>query len=197
MNNEDFIRIYNNYVPKEVCDETINAFEEIIKDPELSKNINDNTNQFDSKNLGRKDLSIFLENPEYNKSELCTKYLYLLNDCVTKYVEDFGQLRNIPLSNRYNLKLQKTPPMGGYHIWHYENGDRKEAYSRELVWIIYLNDMPENEGETEFLFQKRRIRPTVGTVLIWPAGMTHVHRGLTVYSQSKYILTGWYYKNHQ
>ena len=87
-----------------------------------------------------------------------------------------------------------TLPMGGYHVWHYENGDRAETYNRELVWMIYLNDMPEGEGETEFLYQKKRIRPTQGTVVIWPAGMTHPHRGLTVYTEPKYILTGWYSK---
>lgn len=194
---ENFIRVWNNFVPKDICEDTINSFEEILNNPDLKENIDDNSNQFQTKNLGRKDFSIFLENPIYNKGELCSKYLYLLNDCVTEYVEEFGQLRSIPLSNRFNLKLQKTPPLGGYHVWHYENGDRKEAYSRELVWMIYLNDLPEGEGETEFLFQKKRIRPTQGTVIIWPAGLTHVHRGLTVYSKPKYVLTGWYYKNHQ
>ena len=60
--------------------------------------------------------------------------------------------------------------------------------------MIYLNDMPEGEAETEFLYQKKRVGPTRGTVVIWPAGMTHVHRGNPVYTQDKYILTGWYYK---
>lgn len=66
---------------------------------------------------------------------------------------------------------------------------------RELTWMIYLNDMPDGDGETEFLYQRRRIKPTAGTVVIWPAGYTHVHKGNTVFSQDKYILTGWYIKN--
>lgn len=69
-----------------------------------------------------------------------------------------------------------------------------ETSTRELVWMIYLNDMPEGEGETEFLYQKRRINPKAGRVVIFPAGLTHVHRGLTVYTQNKYILTGWFNK---
>ena len=60
--------------------------------------------------------------------------------------------------------------------------------------MVYLNDMPDGEAETEFLFQKRRIKPEVGTIVIWPAGMTHVHRGNTVFTKDKYILTGWYLK---
>ena len=54
--------------------------------------------------------------------------------------------------------------------------------------------MPDGEAETEFLYQKRRIKPETGTLLIWPAGMTHVHRGNTVFTKDKYILTGWYFK---
>ena len=90
-----------------------------------------------------------------------------------------------------DCKMQKTPPGGGYHMWHYENSGFGH-HARELVWAIYLNDMPEGEAETEFLYQRRRIQPTAGTVVVWPASMTHVHKGNTVFTQDKYILTGWY-----
>ena len=39
--------------------------------------------------------------------------------------------------------------------------------ARELVWMIYLNDIEEG-GETEFMYQKRRIKPTQGTMVIFP-----------------------------
>ena len=51
--------------------------------------------------------------------------------------------------------------------------------------------MPDGEAETEFLYQKRRIKPEQGMMCIFPAGLTHVHRGNTVFTQDKYILTGW------
>ena len=60
--------------------------------------------------------------------------------------------------------------------------------------MIYLNDVPDGEGETEFLYQRRRIKPTKGTVVIFPAGYTHVHKGNTMFTTDKYILTGWYIK---
>ena len=60
--------------------------------------------------------------------------------------------------------------------------------------MIYLNDIDDG-GETEFLYQKRRIKPQKGTVVIFPAGMTHVHKGnLVMGEQTKYIVTGWYIK---
>ena len=191
---EDFIRVWPGKVTPEDCQATIKAFEEIVNNPDLSVHVHNNDKQFDNSNLGRKDLAIFLETPELQVANLASKYLYYLHDCLIEYIHEFGQLNNIKLTNNKCLKMQRTLPMGGYHVWHYENGDRPEAYNRELVWMIYLNDMPEGEAETEFLYQRKRIRPTQGTVVIWPAGMTHPHRGLTVYTQPKYILTGWYSK---
>lgn len=194
---ETFIRTWPNFVSAEVCQETIDAFESIIANPEFKDLITNNSTQFSNTNLGRKDLSIFLEDTRYQKSDIVSKYLYILQDCLMEYISEFGQLTNVPISNRANIKVQRTMPLGGYHQWHYESGDGPNSHNRELVWMIYLNDMPESEAETEFLFQCKRIRPTQGTVVIWPAGMTHVHRGLTVYTQPKYIATGWYHKTKQ
>lgn len=194
---EDFIRVWPGKVTPEDCRATIKAFEEIINNPELAEHVSNNDKQFSNSNLGRKDLAIFLENPTLGLHDLASKYLYYIHDCLMEYIHEFGQLQGIELSNNYCLKMQRTMPMGGYHVWHYENGDLPAHFNRELVWMIYLNDLPAGEGETEFLYQKKRIRPTEGTVIIWPAGMTHPHRGLTVYTQPKYVLTGWYCKTRK
>ena len=109
------------------------------------------------------------------------------------YIHKYQSLKHTGLVST-DIKFQKTPPGGGYHLWHHENADLAHA-PRELVWMIYLNDVEEGEGgETEFLYQKRRIRPTKGTVVFFPAGMTHVHKGNTLFNGDKYILTGWYIK---
>ena len=57
--------------------------------------------------------------------------------------------------------------------------------------MVYLNDVKEG-GETEFQYQKLRVKPKRGTVLIWPGGFTHLHRGNPPLSGDKYIATGWY-----
>ena len=62
-----------------------------------------------------------------------------------------------------------------------------------MAWMVYLNDVPEG-GETEFLYQKLKVKPKKGTVLIWPGGYTHLHRGNPPMSD-KYIATGWYQGN--
>ena len=192
---EDFIRIWPNLVSQAICGETIDAFESLIANPDFKANIFHNKTQFSNGSLGRDDIALFLDHHEFNKGELATKFLFILQDCITEYLEDFPQLKYLSLTNYKSLKIQRTMPLGGYHQWHYEQAADVASHSREVTWMIYLNDMPPGEAETEFLFQKRKIQPTQGTVVMWPAGMTHVHRGLTVYTQPKYIATGWYSKN--
>jgi hypothetical protein len=191
---EDFIGVWDNFVAYQFCEELIEEFEQVAKYtcgavPDKG-NIMDGKEQFDDKaNLGRKDISILLED---FKPSLATHVGQYLQACFMQYCEEYGQLKTVPMISA-NFKMQRTPPCGGYHVWHYESGSFKTS-QRELTWMIYLNDLPDGEGETEFLYQKRRIKPTTGTVVIWPAGMTHVHRGLTVYTHDKYVVTGWFTK---
>ena len=92
------------------------------------------------------------------------------------------------------MKMQKTSSGGGYHVWHGEQGNGDQA-NRGLVYMLYLNTVPvEANGETEFLYQQRRINPVENTMVLWPASFTHTHRGNPVYGDNhKYIITGWFY----
>ena len=57
--------------------------------------------------------------------------------------------------------------------------------------MTYLNDVTDG-GETEFYFQKLKIKPVKGKMVLWPTDFTHLHRGITSPTQEKYIATGWY-----
>ena len=62
--------------------------------------------------------------------------------------------------------IQRTEPKEGYHVFHCEQLDgvlNKEP----LAWMVYLNDVEEG-GETEFLYQQLKIKPSKGRVVIWP-----------------------------
>ena len=88
--------------------------------------------------------------------------------------------------------IQRTDK-GEFFHWHVDTGSHQMS-DRQLVAIWYLNDVEGPGGETEFLYQKRRIDPTIGTVVVWPAGFTHTHKGNLVLSGTKYVVTGWYYQ---
>ena len=56
-------------------------------------------------------------------------------------------------------KIQRTDTqVGGFHNFHSEISHYKNI-RRVLVWTLYLNDIPENEDETEFLLEKIKIQP--------------------------------------
>ena len=92
------------------------------------------------------------------------------------------------------INLQKyVAGQGGYPYWHceqYPKRDGGEALHRAVLWTIYLND-DFQEGETEFLYQRRKIAPRAGSLLIAPTAFTHTHRGNTPKGGDKYIATGW------
>ena len=88
------------------------------------------------------------------------------------------------------LKIQKTLPTEGYHVWHIEHGKGFDNEARAFVFSIYLNDVEEG-GETEFLHFSKRVKPKTGRIVIWPAAFPYVHRGNPPLSGEKYILTSW------
>jgi hypothetical protein len=92
------------------------------------------------------------------------------------------------------ITLQKYgADQGGYPYWHcelYPQIDQGEALHRVVLWTIYLNDNFE-AGETEFLYQGRKITPKSGSLLIAPTAFTHTHRGNMPKGSDKYIATSW------
>lgn len=84
---------------------------------------------------------------------------------------------------------------GGYFHWHSEHyphptDPHQDSLHRSLVWMFYLNDVEEG-GETEFFYQQIKSKPEQGSLVIFPAGFTHTHRGQKPISDDKYIFTSW------
>ena len=190
----DFIGVWENFVPAPFCDQLVDYGNAYLNDTiahtigDGNSEIMDGATMYEGKQH-RHDKS-FLVN--YASEKWAAQINQFLKSCALHYVYEYSQLKRVGLSS-YDIKFQKTSPGGGYHLWHYESASA--AFSqRELTWMIYLNDI-EDGGETEFMYQKRRIKPTKGTVVMFPAGMCHVHKGnLVMGEKDKYIVTGWYIK---
>lgn len=92
------------------------------------------------------------------------------------------------------INLQRyRADQGGYPYWHcelYPKDNTAETLHRTLLWTIYLNDAFTG-GETEFLYQQRKIVPRTGDLLIAPTAFTHTHRGNRPLGGDKYIATSW------
>ena len=184
----DFIGVYDNHVPLTFCEEIIEQFD---YHQTVNSMVYCEDEQFENSSAGRFDWAIDLAHmtpriggiPERNLNEY-------LGSALDEYVHVFGHLKQMPFYNT-TQKIQKTPAGGGYHVWHDEQSG-PEFCTRAAVWMVYLNDNFEG-GETEFLYYKRRIQPKAGTLLIWPSGLTHAHRGGLVLSGNKYVATGWFH----
>ena len=109
----------------------------------------------------------------------------VVNNCIQdKYIPDYINLQ------KYNKKE------GHYNHYHSEISGLDESLYRSLVFMFYLNDVKEG-GETEFYHQKIKIKPKAGTLVLFPAGFTHTHKGNMPISNDKYILTSWVCYNNQ
>jgi hypothetical protein len=188
----DFIGIWPNFVPKPFCEKLIKYGDSVLNEEiavdTTSVEIMDGQSMY-GKTQNRKDKSFLIN---YASIDYTYQLNQFLKSCMLHYMYEYSQLKEVSLVS-FDLKFQRTPPGGGYHLWHYENASPAFA-QREVTWMVYLNDV-EDGGETEFQFQKRRIKPTQGTVVLFPAGMTHVHKGnLVLGDKNKYIVTGWYIK---
>jgi hypothetical protein len=130
----------------------------------------------------------------FNNKHVCDVFFDGLQQCYDDYSEKYSVLKDAGNIRATVMKMQRTAPGGGYHIWHGEQGPGANA-SRVVVYMLYLNSIPPEEGaETEFLYQKKRFSPVENTMVIWPAAYTHAHRGNPVLGESyKYIVTGWFF----
>lgn len=184
MKDNEFIAIYDNVLSEEYCKKIINYFEYSLENLQDS-DIKYGSNETDRSHLTRHDYQLFLKSDDPVFKLIQTS----LSCCWELYRKKYWTSDQIHIWFE-EVKLQKTPPRGGFHDWHCEVHDLSSV-DRGLVWMLYLNDIPKGEGETEFLWQGLRVQPKAGTMLIWPAFFTHIHRGNAVYSCNKYIATGW------
>lgn len=185
--NKDHIMIIDDLMTKNECDEIIEMYDLFESTGETRKGQED-FGEYPSTvrgSLRRNDHAMWTwDYPGLSKfiiSKVEEGYQY--------YKNEFFQIESANITFA-EAKIQRTPIRGGFHEWHCETGDIS-TIERCLVWMIYLNDIPDNEGETEFLWQKMRVKPKAGRFVMWPAFFTHVHRGNPVYTHSKYIATGW------
>jgi hypothetical protein len=168
---DQHIGVYENAFSDEWCDKVINYFKF-------------NPDEFASRNRG----DIVDTHGHLWDEDLRNGFINFFTSCFNLYTQKYPHTPQ-PL-DIVGWKIQKTLPTEGYHPYHIEHGINFNSILRIGVWTVYLNDVEEG-GETEFLHQLKRIKPKKGTLCIFPASYTHVHRGNTPFTGEKYIMTGW------
>ena len=188
VNITNFIGIYDNYITEQECNKAIKLYEDQNK-------FNNTVNRIGGERasiLQKQDQQYFAApfNLDVWWEEL--KPMMLNFDLAwNHYVQNTGASDAYGVPFHFtDLKIQKTLPTEGYHVWHIEHGNTMDTSMRAFVFSVYLNDVEEG-GETEFLNFSQRVKPKTGRIVIWPAAFPYVHRGNPPLSGEKYILTSW------
>ena len=196
---KDFIGVYERALRTELCNKVIKEFEQLN-----SMGLCYNRKNEQGAPKSRKD-DLSLSHSTILASQLGSSIEYVIgpvNKAVTNYIETYevGMFGNLGPGDNYPVaseavKIQKTEPCQGYHVWHSERSTTPEN-DRFLAWMLYLNDVEEG-GETDFIYANDEdgkmlsFKPKKGTLLIHPASFPYIHRGRTPMSSNKTILTTW------
>lgn len=187
---ENFVLTVDNFLNPGECQMYMKYFDD-MNDAKLSMN---RLQGFNIHNHEVADTQMSMHSEEVvqlkGTKDLCARFQQKFWDMAyAEYVRQFGILKSYPSHYNHFLKMQKTKPAEGYHVWHAEDMSPGDT-GRLLTWICYLNDNFDG-GETELLYQSMRVQPKKGRLIVFPAGFTHTHRGNPPIGGEKYIITGW------
>ncbi len=217
----DFIEVYDDALPRATCQALIRQFEAsphvvpgqvgsgVIKELKDSSDITISGKPEWREAEATLNQAVFLGLARYLR-----RYAYALIAPLALQIQhpttgavqriDEAAMRELPDEQLFNVLRYAFRPgainlqryragSGGYPYWHCELFPRSpnaEQLHRHVLWTIYLND-GFGAGETEFLYQQRKIVPKAGSLLIAPTAFTHTHRGNTPLGRDKYIATSW------
>ena len=182
----DFIGIYDDVLSKEECDKVITDYENVSP---LSGR----------KNYGIDNIAKKLAETLYCdlKEDLFNDFNIPVRSALGKGLPEYKEMYSFlekqglwDVDRYYNVQRYKEGE--GYFTLHCEH-QASDPY-RMLVWMIFLNDA---ECGTEFPYQDQIVDAKVGRLVLWPAGWSHPHKGVTPNRGLKYIATGWYSYNEK
>ena len=197
-NVNNFIGVFDGVFEKEYCDDLINKFEFLSTMNKTQHRIEHGCDPLDADNH----VYFISDDLQGDTQTMMSNFRFLKTfnikmwECYNLYIKKYGIMKNLARHQlNPEMKIQKTLPSEGYHVWHCEHGNI-ETSSRVMLVMLYLNDVEEG-GETEFLYQSRRIEPKMGRLVFCPAFFTHTHRGNLPLKGSKYMMNGWLQYYHE
>ena len=173
-----FIRVYDQMISNELCDEMVNYLEQGGK------------SFVDHDYLRRNERALF---PNQNPN-LYQKVVDVVKKSYQKYKEDIGPVS----SNLYPANQLEYPMIASYtpnperkhqfsdhaDAWHFD------SCSRQISLIMYLRDVTEG-GNTTFTYMDTSVQPVKGRVLVFPSNFLYMHRADPPVSDTKYVCICW------
>ena len=183
----DFLEVYDYENSESNCEQICSYFDEVY-------NISDQSSKSSGLSYFNKKRQKICDTKSFNFGEdwACNEIVYsFISDSISSYVKKYSFLETLNkgahwrLCPSYNIQRYEGEKEGFFTL-HNENSGTYPF--RMLVWMVYLNNA---KCGTEFPYQDKTVTPKTGRTVIWPAGWTHVHKGVVPNKGLKYIVTGW------
>jgi hypothetical protein len=174
----NFIRIYDQIIPNELCDEMIHLLNSSEK------------RRIDEGYLRRDEVSL---NPHvhaeiFGKVSTCIKSVY------HRYKQDIGWVSGSLFqcnSMEYPVIVSYKPSQDKKELFHdHADAWHNDSATRQISIIMYLSDVEEG-GSTTFTNYDISVKPVKGRVLLFPANFIYKHRAEPPISDIKYASISW------
>lgn len=172
MNLSDLVKVYDNVLSKELCQEFINFFEIQKENSDLHDTEGYKFNQLDFLSIGRQDVCQFFAKE-------------VLKPYSQKYFEETGFQKWVPNPKFESVRIKKYEKVSEYRFDEHVDVINEESCRRYLVGILYLND---NNGFTTFDNLDLQVKPKTGTLVVFPPLWMFPHSGLSPTDNEKYIM---------
>ncbi|MDW7550506.1 2OG-Fe(II) oxygenase [Pseudoalteromonas peptidolytica] len=217
----DFIRVYDNALSSDFCDEFIQTFD---RSPHLQQGTTSggvDLNKKVSQDLYLNSYPDYAKQLQYIQQvtakhlfEYLEEHFFMIIgafglkvyhpktggpvDVTVDNFEEVGKPQ-LPVLTQQLFRLGAIQAQryqinkGGYPYWHSEVYPQHDHNEalHRVLLFMFYLNDVEEGGETEFYYQQRKIAPVKGSMVIAPGYFTHTHRGNIPISNDKYILTSW------
>lgn len=172
----EFIRVYDEVLPPDVCDRMIRLFD------------NSRPRRSEVANLKAFDELVIDGLPEW------TRYHVMLEElkekCLKRYQQDCPGL--FPEKHDFEaFRIKRYVPESDDQFREHVDGYNRVSAQRFAVCFWYLNDVEEG-GETVFPKLRIRVRPRQGRLVMFPPFWMFEHAGLAPRSNPKYIISTYF-----
>ena len=167
----DYIKVFDDVCPKNVCRDIIAEFERNISYVEKHDT---SGYKFDQLNL--------------NSAGLIQLSTAFVNACIPKikeYLHDLTLREYLPISGFEEVRIKKYYKNSDYRFDTHVDVTNKATSVRSLVFILYLND---NDGVTDFPTLNYSYTPKRGSLIMFPPTWMYPHAGRVPTNRDKYIM---------
>lgn len=183
-----FIEEYPGAIPLELCERLVARFE---ADP-ARKPSSINIAGYQTTSQVRQGTSVICD-MSTDWKPLIDQVVPAMQKAVQAFARTYPAMANVIKEGLHctGPMIERVDPGQGFH-WH--SDQTAQSPERVLTSLIYLRTIKDG-GETEFLQQKRFIKPEAGKLALFPGAWTHLHRGIPPVHETKYVLSSFWIVN--